>query len=346
MAKEIDLADYPGFLVEIKTRIQQAQIQAALSVNRELLLLYWQIGNDILVRQQEQGWGAKVIDRLARDLRLAFPTMKGFSPRNLKYMRAFAEANPDFPIVQVPLAQITWYHYITLLDKVKDPQQRAWYIHQTTKYGWSRNILVHQIETQLYQRQGQAITNFARVLPAPLSDLARDVLKDPYMFDFLNLGPAAQERDLEQGLLAHLREFLLELGVGFAFVGSQYHLEVGGQDFYLDLLFYHLALRCFVVIDLKIGDFQPEYAGKMNFYLAAADDLIRHPDDQPSIGIILCKTRNRLIAEYALRDIQAPLGIVTYLLTETLPEEMRGRLPAIEEIEASLTHVSEGNGIA
>lgn len=337
MARDLVPAGYEELLGELKQRILQAQIRAALSVNRELVLLYWQIGREILRRQEQEGWGAKVIDRLARDLRAEFPEMKGFSPRNLKYMRAFAASYPDELIVQQTAAQMPWFHTCLLLDKVKDPAEREWYVGAVIQFGWSRNILAHQIETGLYQRQGQAVTNFDRTLPAPQSDLARQILKDPYNFDFLNMGQEAHERDLEQALLAHIRAFLLELGVGFALVGSQYHLEVGGEDFYLDLLFYHLRLRCFVVIDLKIGDFRPEYAGKMNFYLAAVDDLLRHRDDQPSIGIILCKTQNRTIAEYALRDMQAPLGIATYRLTEALPKELRGSLPTIEELEGTLT---------
>lgn len=336
MARNLLPDGYDDFLRDLKERVRQAQIRAALSVNRELVLLYWRIGRDILVRQSTQGWGARVIDRLSRDLREAFPEMKGFSPRNLKYMRAFAEAYQDEVFVQEVLAQISWYHNITLLDKVANAPQRQWYIEQTIEHGWSRNVLVHQIESDLYHRQGAAVTNFERTLPPPQSDLARQMLKDPYIFDFLSLGMETQGRDLERALLIHLRDFLLELGVGFAFVGSQYHLEVGGQDFYLDLLFYHLRLRCYVILELKIGDFQPEYAGKMNFYLAAVNDLLRHSDDQPSIGIILCKTRNRLIAEYALRDMQAPLGVATYRLTEALPDALRGSLPEVAELEATL----------
>jgi predicted nuclease of restriction endonuclease-like (RecB) superfamily len=287
---------YDQFLDALKQRIRAAQVRAGLAVNQELILLYWQIGHDILARQQEQGWGARVIDRLAADLQRAFPEMKGFSPRNLRYMRAFAEAWPDEQIVQAPLAEITWHHNVAILEKVKSVEVRLWYVCQTIQHGWSRNVLVHQIDTGLYQRQGKALTNFERTLPAPQSELAQQILKDPYNFDFLTLAADAQERELERGLLEHLRAFLLELGVGFAFVGSQYPLEVGGEDFRLDLLFYHLRLRCFVVIDLKMSPFQPEFAGKMNFYLSAVDDLLRHPDDQPSIGIILCRTRNRLFA--------------------------------------------------
>ena len=233
-------------------------------------------------------------------------------------------------------AQIPWFHNCVLLDKVKDPEERLWYVRQTTEYGWSRAILTHQIESGLYRRQGQALTNFTRTLPAPQSDLAQQILKDPYNFDFLTLGPDAHERDLERGLLDHVRQFLLELGAGFAFVGSQHHLEVGGQDFYVDLLFYHLTLRCYVVVDLKMTDFQPAYAGQMNFYLSAVDDLRRHPSDQPTIGILLCKSKNRTVVEYALRDLAKPLGVAEFRLEEALPESLQGTLPTVAELEAEL----------
>jgi len=334
---------YSELLAELKSQIVSARLNAALSVNHELVLLYWRIGRQILSRQELEGWGSKVIDRLADDLRHAFPEMKGFSPRNLKYMRALAEAYSDEQFVQATLAQIPWYHNVTILDKIKDHAEREWYIRQTIQHGWSRNVLVHQIESSLYQRHGKAVANFDRTLPAPQSELARQILKDPYNFDFLSLGEEAQERDLERGLIEHLREFLLELGVGFAFVGSQYHLEVGGEDFYLDLLFYHLHLRCYVVIELKICEFQPEFAGKMNFYLSAVDDLLRHPEDRPSIGLILCKTRNRIIAEYALRDTLKPMGVAEYKITALLPEHLKGSLPSIEELEAELG-AADGKG--
>jgi len=331
---------YDDFLRDLKERIRSAQVRAVLAVNRELVLLYWQIGRDILTRQQQQGWGAKVIERLSTDLRSSFPEMKGFSRTNLLYMRAFAEAYPDEQIVQQLAGQIPWFHNCTLLDKVKNPTERVWYIQQTIEYGWSRNVLVHQIESGLYRRQGKATTNFDRTLPKPQSELAQQLLKDPYNFDFLSLGKDALERDLEQALIDHIRDFLLELGVGFAFVGSQYHLEVGGQDFYIDLLFYHLRLRCYVVVDLKMSDFQPEFSGKMNFYLSATDDLLRHPDDQPSIGIILCKSKNQVIAEYALRDLSKPIGVSAYQLQSALPEQLKSSLPTIEELEDVLETVS------
>jgi predicted nuclease of restriction endonuclease-like (RecB) superfamily len=327
---------YAELFDQLKARIETSRLRASLAVNCELVLLYWSIGRDILERQARLGWGARVIDRLAADLRRAFPEIKGFSPRNLKYMRAFAEAWPDEYVVQQAVAQIPWGHNVRLLDRVRDPTEREWYVHQTVEYGWSRNVLVHQIESKLYERQGRALTNFDRSLPAPQSELARQVLKDPYAFDFLTLGPEARERDLERGLLDHIRDFLLELGVGFAFVGSQYPLEVGGQDYYLDLLFYHLRLRAFVVVDLKIGEFEPEHAGKMGFYLQAVDDLLRHAADQPTIGIILCKTKNEVIVEYSLRSVDKPVGVSSYTLAESLPDTLKGSLPTIEQLEAEL----------
>ncbi len=263
--------------------------------------------------------------------------MKGFSTRNLKYMRALAETYPDEQFVQEALAQITWYHNLTLLDKVKDQKQREFYINKTIENGWSRNVLVLQIESRLFERQGKAVTNFDLTLPKPQSELAKQLLKDPYNFDFLTLHDEAVERDLEKALLENIRKFLLELGVGFAFVGSQYHLEVGGECFYIDLLFYHLKLRSFVAIDLKMGKFKPEFAGKMNFYLSAVDDLLRHEKDEPSIGLILCKSKNGVVAEYGLRDINKPIGVSEMRWLEELPENLKGSLPTIEEIEKELS---------
>lgn len=336
-------ADYLYLLQQLTEKIRTAQIRAALSVNHELVLLYWHIGREILLRQEQQGWGAKIIDQLAADLRREFPTMKGFSARNLKYMRAFANAWPDLPIVQQVAAQLPWFHNCVLLDKLAEPAERLWYARQTIQHGWSRNILVHQIQSRLHLRQGQAQTNFARTLPAPQSELTQQILKDPYNFDFLDLGEEAHERDLERALLSHLQQFLLELGVGFAFVGSQVHLAVGERDFYLDMLFYHLKLRCFAVIDLKIGEFEPEHAGKMNFYLSAVDAQLRHPDDQPSIGLILCRNKDRVVAEYALRDVNKPIGISAYELTQALPVQYQGSLPTIEQLEAELRASSVDN---
>ena len=333
--------DYPALLTRLRELIRASRVKAALAVNSELVLLYWRIGNDILDQQTQQGWGAKIVDQLAADLRHEFPEMTGLSPRNLKYMRAFATAWPDEPIVQQLVAQIPWGHNVRLLDYVSDPIERLWYVRQTIENGWSRNVLAAQVESGLYHRQGRAVNNFERTLPAPQSDLARQVLQDPYVFDFLNLGEAAHERELESALLAHVQESLLTMDKGFALVGSQHHLEVGGQDFYINLLFYYLHLRCFVVVDLKVpffgGAFTPEDGGKMNFYLSAVDDLLRHPTDQPTIGLILCKKQNRLITEYALRGLSQPVDVAEWQLTRALPESLRGALPTAEELEAGLT---------
>jgi predicted nuclease of restriction endonuclease-like (RecB) superfamily len=254
-------------------------------------------------------------------------------------MRSFAETYPDEQFVQQVVAQIPWGHNLRILDAVKVPVEREWYIRQTIEQGWSRNVLVHQIESGLYRRQGKADTNFSRTLPNPQSELAQQLLKDPYNFDFISLGKEAQERELEKALIDRIRDFLLELGVGFAFVGSQYHLEVEGEDFYIDLLFYHLRLRCFVVIDLKVGAFKPEFSGKMSFYVSAVDDLLKHRDDMPTIGMILCKNKKQKIVEYALRDMNKPIGVSTYQLREALPEQLQGSLPTVEQLEAELEAV-------
>ena len=329
-------ADYAAWLAELKSRIHHAQQRATLAVNRELVLLYWQIGRDILARQGREGWGAKVIERLAHDLRNAFPDMKGLSPRNLKYMRAFAEAWPDSEFVQEVLAQLPWYHQLALLDKLATETDRRWYAAKAIEHNWSRNILVMQIETGLLKRSGQAVTNFAVSLPKPHSDLARESLKDPYRFDFLGLTDEAQEREIEHALVKHVTEFLLELGAGFAFVGRQVHLEVGGEDFFIDLLFYHLKLRCYVVIELKAGAFKPEHTGQLGFYLSAVDAQMRAEHDSPTIGLLLCKSKNKVVAEYALRDISKPMGIAEYQLIEALPAELQTSLPSIEAIEHAL----------
>jgi len=330
------IAEYDKLLSDLKHRIRQAQVKAALAVNEQLTILYWEIGGLILSQEAEQGWGAKVVDRLAKDLKLAFPEMKGFSARNLRYMKAFAEAYPDRAILQEAPAKITWYHNCTLLDQVKNAEERQWYTVKTIENGWSRNVLVHQIESKLHERQGRAITNFNATLPSPQSELAQQVLKDPYNFDFLTIGPEALERDLERGLLERLRDFLLEMGQGFAFVGSQYHLEIGGEDFYLDLLFYHLNLRRFIVVDLKITDFKPEYAGKMSFYLTAVDKTLRHVSDESTIGLILCKTKNSLIAEYTLQNNLSPIGVSEYRLAQPLPADISENLPTIEKLQKEL----------
>ena len=332
-----NIGTYQHFLDDLKQRVATARYQAARTLNTGLILLYHHVGKEILRSQQEHGWGAKVIDQLSHDLRSAFPEMKGFSPRNLKYMRKFAQEYPEIEFVQEVLAQLSWYHHTTLLDKISDRENRVFYIKKALEHGWSRNVMVHQIESGLHQRQGKAITNFKEKLPQSQSDLAHSILKDPYLFDFLSLGEEAQEREVEKALIQHMEKFLLELGAGFAFVGRQYHLEIGEQDFYIDLLFYHLKLRCFVVIELKDHDFKPEYAGKMNFYLSAVDDLIKDSHDHPSIGLILCKSKNNVLAEYALRDMAKPIGLAQYQLSHALPERLSVALPSIETLEAELS---------
>ncbi len=320
---------YADWLADLKGRIHTAQQRAALAVNLELVSLYWQIGRDILARQAEQGWGTKVIERLAHDLRAAFPDMKGFSPRNLKYMRAFAEAWPDAEIVQQAAAQLP-------LDRLKAPTERLAYALAAIEHGWSRNVLNIHIETRLLERTGKAVTNFDQRLPVPQSDLAIESLKDPYRFDFLGLGEEAQEREIEKALVQHVTDFLLELGAGFAFVGRQVLLDVGGEEFFIDLLFYHLKLRCYVVIELKAGKFKPEHLGQLGFYLTAVDRQVKHAQDNPSIGLLLCKSKNKVVAEYALGDKSQPMGIAEYKLVESLPQELQTSLPTIEQIEREL----------
>jgi len=330
---------YADWLVDLKGRIQTAQQRAALTVNRELVLLYWQIGRDILERQAQQGWGAKVIERLAHDLRAAFPTMKGFSRANLMYMRAFAEAWPDAAIVQQAVGQLPWGHNLVLLTKLKDPSVRVAYAQRAIEHGWSRNVLSIHIETRLLEREGKAVSNFQARLPAPQSDLAQRTLKDPYLFDFLGVGQEADEREIESALVQHITRFLLELGAGFAFVGRQVHIEVGGDDFFIDLLFYHLKLRCYVVVELKTGAFKPEHTGQLGFYLSAIDSQVKTEEDNPTIGLLLCRTQNRIVAEYALRDSKKPIGVAEYQLLELLPKELQTSLPSIEQIERELGNI-------
>ncbi len=328
--------EYTTFLEQIKARVTSSRYKAVRSVNRELILLYHHIGTEILKRQTLQGWGAKIIDRLSQDLRSAFPETKGFSTRNLKYMRQFAEFYPDLEFVQQVAAQLPWFHLVVLMEKLDSASERLFYIEQALENSWSRNTMVMQVERALHKRQGQAITNFKNRLSSPQSDLAHDTLKDPYLFDFLGIGEEIHERAIEKALVGHMEKFLLELGAGFSFVGRQYHLDVGEQDFFIDLLFYHLKLRCFVVIELKDGTFKPEYAGKMNFYLSAVDDLLKHPTDYPSMGLILCKSKNNVLAEYTLRDMAKPIGLAEYRLEDALPEHLQTALPTIEELETEL----------
>ncbi|MCU0754564.1 MAG: PDDEXK nuclease domain-containing protein [Xanthomonadales bacterium] len=325
---------YADWLAQLKAEITQRRQRAALAVNAELVGLYARIGRDILDRQQLLGWGAKVIDRLARDLKAAFPDIRGFSSRNLKYMAYFAEHCPDERFGQQPAAQLPWFHIVTLLSKLEDADARAWYATRAAQQGWSRATLEVHIRNRLQQRQGAAVTNFEARLPAPHSALAQESLKDPYLFDFLGLGDDAQEREIETGLVRHITQFLLELGAGFAFVGRQYRLEVDGDEFFIDLLFYHTRLKCYVVVELKATAFKPEHAGQLNFYLAAVDAQLKATDDKPTIGLLLCKQKKRLVAEYALSGIEKPIGVAEYQLLRDLPESLGRNLPSIEQIEA------------
>jgi predicted nuclease of restriction endonuclease-like (RecB) superfamily len=334
MASDLLPEDYQSVLADLKNQVRTARVKASLQANSEQIKLYWYIGNKILERQQTAQWGEKLLERLANDLRHEFPDMRGFSKTNLKYMRMFAQTYPS--IGQRVVDQLPWGQNIILITKVKDPETRDWYAQACFENGWSRPVLEVKIESSLHQRQGQATTNFSKTLPPPQSDLARQILKDPYTFDFLGLGNEALEREVERGLLAHLKDFMLELGVGFAFLGNQYHLEVGGEDFYIDLLFYHVKLHCYVVIELKARDFKPEDTGQLSFYLSAVDGILRQPPDNPTIGLLLCKSKNHVIAEYALQSINLPLGVAEYQLVEALPKNYQSSLPSIEQLEAEL----------
>ncbi|MGC8540962.1 MAG: PDDEXK nuclease domain-containing protein [Phycisphaerae bacterium] len=361
------LSDYPSLLKRVKECIRHAQSRAIMLANSEMIHLYWNVGRLLIERQASQGWGAGVLRRLAHDLLNELPEVKGFSERNLKLMTQFCREYPhllpigqqavaqlpsgehsgnprtkpahdkDFTIRQQAVAQLPWGHNVLLMQRIKSPAIRLWYMRETLQHGWSRNVLELMIKRETHRRQGNAITNFSDKLPADQSDLVSHALKDPYIFDFMTMTEPFHERELETQLLRHLEKFLIEVGQGFAFVGRQYHVQVGGDDFYIDLLFYHLQLRCYVVIDLKKGAFKAEYAGKVNFYLNVVDDKLRHPADNPSIGLILCQDRNRVVAEYALRGLQKPIGISEYEITRALPKDLKSSLPSIKEIEAELT---------
>ena len=324
--------EYLEIVKSIRDEIKVAQYKAAVSVNRELIMLYYNIGRVI---NEHKSWGNKFIDNLAADIKLSFPSATGYSVRNLKYMAKFAELYPDEEIVQATLAQITWYHNIALMDKVKDTKVALWYAEQTANHGWSRNVLVHQIESGLYERQviADKISNFENRLASPQSELAAQTMKDPYVFDFIPFREDMVERDIEQALVQDITKLLLELGTGFAFLGNQYHINVGGDDFYIDLLFYNLNLRCYVVIELKTGEFKPEYAGQLNFYLSAVDGILKKETDNPSIGLLLCKSKNDLVAEYALKDMSKPIGVSEYKITSSLPEDLEKQLPSVEDIQ-------------
>ena len=324
-------SEYISIVENIKREIKAAQYRAAIHANVDMLLLYHDIG---CVINEHKLWGNRFIDNLATDIRMDFPESKGYSVRNLKYMAKFAETYPNREFVQTVSAQIPWSHNIAIIEKVKDPEQRIWYIQKTAENGWSHNVLIHQIESGLYQRQVlvDKVSNFESRLPSPQSELAAQTMKDPYVFDFIPFREEMLERDIEQALVRDVTKLLLELGTGFAFLGNQYHLNVGGDDFYIDLLFYNLNLRCYVVIELKAGDFKPEYAGQLNFYLSAVDGILKKEEDNPSIGLLLCKSKNNLVAEYSLKDISKPIGVSEYKVTRSLPNALEEQLPSVEDI--------------
>ena len=328
----MNTTEYLSIIENIKHEINAAQYRAAVHVNADMLLLYYDIG---CVINEHKTWGSKFIDNLAADIRLAFPKSKGYSVRNLKYMAKFAETYAEREFVQQVVAQIPWGHNIVILDKVNNLEERKWYIKKSAQNGWSRNVLVHQIESNLYQRQvlAEKVSNFENRLPSPQSELAVQTMKDPYVFDFIAFNEDMLERDIEQALVRDVTRLLLELGTGFAFLGNQYHLNVGGDDFYIDLLFYNINLRCYVVIELKTGDFKPEYAGKLNFYLSAVDGILKKEQDNPSIGLLLCKSKNNVVAEYSLKDMSKPIGVSEYKITSSLPDNLEKQLPSIEDIQ-------------
>jgi predicted nuclease of restriction endonuclease-like (RecB) superfamily len=338
--------DYGEWLASLKQRIRSARHRAVMAMNEEQIRLYHSIlvprgyanGCDILERQNRQDWGSKVINRLSADLQESFPEMKGLSSRNLHYMRRFAQEYPDLEFVQQSAAKLPWFHIVILLTKVSDLNEREWYAVEAIAQNWTRSTLELQIKNKLFDRTGAALTNFDRQLESSQANLAAQVLRDPYHFDFLGLGDEAQERDIEDALMRHITRFLLELGAGFAFMGRQVRLEVGGDEFFIDLLFYHTRLKCHVVVELKATEFKPEHTGQLNFYLSAVDAQIKGEEDRPTIGLLLCKTKNRLVAEYALSGTNRPIGIAEYELVRALPEPLDRSLPSIEEIEAEFSN--------
>jgi len=361
--------EYSRWLQEIKGKIRRVQVRAARAASRELILFYWDLGESISRKLQENIWGNKVVDQLSKDLTSEFPGVQGFSRRNLYYVKKFYEFFSGFlgtevivprdgaqmeneivphigaqivpPVIHLVGGHLPWSHIKIILDKIKDHQTALFYIYETIENGWSRDVLALQIKSDLYSRQGKAITNFKTTLPEPQSDLAQQTIKDPYSFDFLTLTKPYNERDIENQLVNHITKFLLELGKGFAFIGRQYHLEVGDSDYYLDLLFYHIKLKCYVVVELKNTKFIPEYTGKLNFYLSAVDSLLKSETDHPTIGILLCRDKNKIETEFALRDINKPMGVSEFNLTESLPENLKGSLPTIEEIEADFERLEK-----
>jgi predicted nuclease of restriction endonuclease-like (RecB) superfamily len=347
---------YKKWLEELKKKIKTSQIKAAIRVNTELLDLYWQLGGEITEKQKESNWGDAIIEELSKDLTAAFPGMKGFSRANLFFIRKWflfyqplsivsqpvrqlpfnINQEDYFPFVSQLVRQIPWGHNREIITKCSEIEEAVFYVQQTINNNWSRSVLTLQIESKLYQRQGKAIHNFEVTLEQPMADLAKDTFKNPYVFDFLTIGKEAHERDLESGLINQIQKFLLELGQGFAYMGKQYPIHVGNSDFFLDLLFYHTRLRCFVIVELKVTDFQPEFAGQLNFYLNLIDDQLKHETDAPSIGILLCKTPDKVVVEYALKNVSSPLGVAEYQLMEAIPDHLKGELPSIEDLENEL----------
>jgi predicted nuclease of restriction endonuclease-like (RecB) superfamily len=339
---------YRDWLVQLKDKLRRVQIKAAVSVNHEMLQFYWELGADIVEKQKKASWGDRFLPQLSRDLFAEFPEMKGFSVSNLKYMRQWflfytggssIGQQPVGQSAQLPVSQITripWGHNLAIIAKCKKLHEALYYVQNTIAHGWSRSVLMHQIESELWQREGKAVTNFSQTLPASQSDLANQTFKDPYILDFIMLAKEHNERELERGLIQHITQFLLELGAGFAYIGRQVPMQVGERDFFIDLLFYHTRLHCYVVVELKAVDFEPEHAGKLNFYIKAVDEQLRNAGDQPTIGLLLCKNKDKLVAEYVLSDIHKPIGVSEYQLTHSLPSDLKSSLPTVEEIEAEL----------
>lgn len=339
---EIATTEYKNWLVELKSKIRSSQIKAAIAVNRELIVFYWDLGK--MISEKQTAWGSKFLDTLSKDLQDEFPEMKGFSVSNLKFCKLFfnyfsIRSQVENEITENNVVKLPWGHIKLIITKIKETTEANFYIQQTIENNWSRDMLDLQIKSNLYERQGKSITNFKNTLPEPFSDLAIQTLKDPYVFDFLALDSKFRERDIENQLVQHITKFLLELGKGFAFVGQQYHLVIAENDYYIDLLFYHIRLKCYVVVELKNTKFIPEFAGKLNFYLSAVDSLVKQEDDNPTIGILLCKDKSNLEAEFALRDINKPIGISELKLTEILPDNLKSSLPTIEEIEQELKRI-------
>ena len=345
---EVSTTNYNKFITSLKAKIRSAQIKGAIAVNRELIKLYWDMGKDILEKQEQEGWGSKVLERVVKDLQNEFPGVEGFSRTNLFRIKAFYTAYAKVPQVvgqleQLSIFSIPWGHNVILLESLKQTEERMWYASKAIEHGWSRSMLTIWIENDLYHREGKAITNFKAALPASQSDLAQQSLKDPYVFDFLTLHKDHLEKEIEDGLVKHIQKFLIELGQGFAFVGQQYPIKAGKQELYIDLLFYHLKLRCYIIVELKAGKFDSRDAGQMSAYLSAVDDQLRNKDDQPSIGIILCRTKDNVFAEYVLRNFNRPIGVAEFevKLVEKLPKDLKANLPTVEEIEAELSVIPE-----